>query len=82
MAKEGGRLLNHRKERWVRPIGGEGGCGVGQGMRGVCRREDHAGGFVTWRRGFSRCDRMAQSRLARMAKVRAQWWFSITLMSL
>ena len=37
---------------------------------------------VTCRRGLSRCSRMAQSLLARMAKVIAQWWFSITLMSL
>jgi len=63
--------------------GGWGGGGVEcWGGVGICRRGGCAGGFVTWRRGFSRCDRMAQSRLARMAKVRAQWWFSITLMSL
>jgi len=71
---------HHRKGEW----GWGSVCRSGEGEKGYLQEGggECVRGFVTWRRGFSRCDRMAQSRLARMAKVRAQWWFSITLMSL
>ena len=61
--------------------------GQGKGRNTNAKTRQHAGQGKwqqgrTWRRGFSRWERMAQSLLAMMAKVRAQWWFSITLMSL